>query len=88
MSHLLFIVDELHSLLASPLLNLPFQSGVIVILYVVVSASREVLSNLRPTIAVGLMEFKDAKVLLSSPLNLLDIWVQVIVPSETEEKLN
>ena len=58
------------------------------ILYVVVSASREVLSNFRPTIAVGLMEFKDAKVLLSSPLDLLDIWVQVIVPSETKEKLN
>ena len=61
--------------MASPLLNLPFQSGVIVILYVVVSASRKVLSNFRPTIAVGLMEFKDAKVLLSSPLNLLDIRV-------------
>ena len=58
------------------------------ILYVVVSASRKVLSNFRPTIAVGLMEFKDAKVLLSSPLYLLDIRVQVIVPSETEEKLN
>lgn len=46
LSHLLLMVNELHPLLPSSLLNLTFQSRVVVVLDMVVSASGKVLGNL------------------------------------------
>ena len=46
----------------------------------VVSSTREVLGNLGPSVSEFLMRFDDGPIFLFSPLVLLDVWVQVIVP--------
>ena len=50
------------------------------ILNVVVGPPREVLGDLGPAISQLFMSFDDHHVLLISPLVLLNVWVQVIVP--------
>lgn len=85
--HLLLLVNLLHSLLSCPLLDLPLQSRVVVILDVVVSAAREVLGNLRPTIAVLLVQLKDALVFGSRPLDFLDVGVQMVVPPKLSDRI-
>ena len=63
------------------LLELPLQSRVVVVLDVVICAPRQVLGDLRPPIAIDLMHRQDLLVLSWGPLHLLDIRVQMIVPS-------
>lgn len=82
LSQLLFVIDQLHPLLSRPLLDLPFQSRVIMVLNVVVCAAREVLGDLRPSISICLMELQDALVFGGRPLDLFDVGVEMIVPSE------
>ena len=53
------MIDELHTVLARPLLKLSFQSRVVMVLDVVVRASGQLLSNLRPTVAKDLVQLKD-----------------------------
>jgi hypothetical protein len=52
-----------------------------VVLNVVVSAPRQVLGDLRPSVAQFLMSLDDEHIFLLSPLVLLDVRVQVVVPS-------
>ena len=49
------MIDELHAVLARPLLKLTFQSRVVMVLDVVIRAAGQLLSNLRPTIAKDLV---------------------------------
>ena len=51
------------------------------VLNVVVSAPRQVFGDLRPSIAQFLMSLDDEHIFLLSPLVLLDVRVQVVVPS-------
>ena len=52
------------------------------VLDVVVSPALEVLGDFRPPVAVDLVALKDFVVFLCGPLELLDVWVQVVVPSK------
>lgn len=61
-------------------LHLAFQGRVKMIFNVVVSATGEVLGDLRPSVAQLLVSLNDEHVLLLGPLVLLDVRVQVIVP--------
>ena len=72
---LLFVIDQFHSLLSCPLLDLPFQRRIVMILDVVVCAAWQVLSDLRPPITIRLMELEDALVLRRRPLDFLNVWV-------------
>lgn len=82
------LADDIGSCLAwSVLLRVPlvqfhlsFQGGVETILYMVVCSSWEVLGNLGPFISKFLMRLNDGPIFLFSPLVLLYVWVQVIVP--------
>ena len=76
------MIDELHAVLARPLLKLTFQSRVVMVLDVVVRASGQLLSNLRPTIAKDLVQLKDKLVFMRRPLDLFDVWIEMIVPSK------
>lgn len=49
----------------------------------VVSSSRQKLCNLRPLVTILLVSLYNFVILLFGPLVLLDIWVQMIVPSLT-----
>lgn len=51
------------------------------VLDVVVGAAREFLRDLRPAVPVGLVQLQDEHVLLPGPLVLLDVGIQVVVPS-------
>ena len=51
------------------------------VLNVVISASRQVLCDLRPSVAQFLMSLDDEHIFLLRPLVLLDVRVQVVVPS-------
>ena len=51
------------------------------VLNVVISAPRQVLCNLRPTVAKFFMSLDDEHIFFLSPLVLLDVRVQVVVPS-------
>lgn len=48
---------------------------------VIVSAAREILGNLRPSIPKLFVSFNDEHVLLLCPLVLLDVRIEVVVPS-------
>ena len=65
----------------SLLLHLALQSRVIVVLDVVVSATREVFGDLRPLVAIDRVVFQYKTVLFFSPAIFLNLRVQVIVPS-------
>ena len=52
LTELLLLVDELHTVLARSLLQFTLQSGVVVILDMIVGATGKVLCNFRPPIAV------------------------------------
>ena len=54
------------------------------VLDVVVSASAQMLGDLRPSVPVRLMEFKNTLVLCNGPLDFLDVRVEVIVPSNKQ----
>ena len=51
------------------------------VLNVVISAPRQVLGDLRPSVAQFLMSLDDEHIFLLRPLVLLDVRVQVVVPS-------
>ena len=49
----------------------------------VVSPARQKLCYLRPLVTILLVGLNDSVILFFSPLVLLDIWVQMVVPSLT-----
>ena len=51
------------------------------ILNVIVCAPRKILSDLRPPISELLVSLNDKHIFFLSPLILLDVWIQMIVPS-------
>lgn len=51
------------------------------VLYVVIGAPGEFLGDLRPAIAVDLVQLQDHQIFLPGPLVLLDVRVQVVVPA-------
>ena len=51
------------------------------VLNVVISAPRQVLGDLRPSVAQFLMSLNDEHIFLLRPLVLLDVRIQVVVPS-------
>ena len=67
--------------LPSPLLHFPFKGRVIMVLNMIISPAFQVLGNLRPAVAVDPMVLEDFVVFFGRPLHLLDVWIQVIVPS-------
>ena len=52
------------------------------VLNMVIGAALQVLSNLRPAVAVDLVVLKDLIVLFEGPLHLFNVGIEVIVPSE------
>ena len=76
----LLAVDELHPLLAGSLLQLALESGVVMVLNVVVGTPWQMLGNLGPTVAVDLVKLKDLLVLLRGPLDFLDVGIEMVVP--------
>ena len=84
--NLFLLIDGLHTLLTSPLFNFAFQGRIIMVLDVVVRTAGQVLGNLRPAVAVDLMELKDTLILLEGPLDLFNVWIEMIVPSDTSKK--
>ena len=77
------MIDELHAVLARPLLKLAFQSRVIMVLDVIIGPAFEVFCNLRPAVTIDLVVFKDFVILFRRPFYLLDVRVQVVVPSKS-----
>ena len=75
------MIDELHAVLARPLLKLTFQSRVVMVLDVVIRAAGQLLSNLRPTIAKDLVQLEDELVFVRCPFDFFDVWIEMIVPS-------
>jgi len=61
-------------------LHPPLQCGIEVVFNVVVSATRQELSYLRPAVAESVVSLDDEVVFLFGPLVFLNIWVQVIMP--------
>ena len=51
------------------------------VLDVIIGPTFEVFCNLRPAITIDLVVFKDFIILFRSPFYLLDVRVQVVVPS-------
>ena len=81
------MIDELHAVLARPLLKLTFQSRVVMVLDVVIRASGQLLSNLRPTVAKDLVQLKDELVFVRRPLDFFDVWIKMIVPPKIMKKV-
>ena len=81
LTELLLAVDELHALLASPLLKLALQSRVVVILDVIVCAPRQMLGNFGPPVAVNFVQLENFLILFGRPFDLLDVRIQMVVPS-------
>ena len=80
LAKLLFVIDELHAVLAGPLLKLAFQSRIVVVLNVVIRAAGQLLGDLRPTIAKDLVQLKDGLVFMRCPLDFFDVRIEMIVP--------
>ena len=58
------------------------------VLNVIISAARQVLRDFTPAVPVDLVQLQNTFVLLLRPLDLLDIWVQMVVPpSQTQREL-
>jgi hypothetical protein len=74
-------IKTLDSGLARLLLELAAKCRVVVVLNVIVSPSWEVLGNFGPAIAVEGVVLQDERVLLLGPAVLLDLRVQVVMPS-------
>jgi hypothetical protein len=52
-----------------------------VILDGIVSAAIEVFGDLRPSIPQGLVSQKEQPLLVVAPVLLLDVWIEVVMPS-------
>ena len=78
---LLTLVKLFNFGLSGPLFHFPFKRRVIMVLNMIICPAFQVLGDLRPAVAVDLMVLEDFVVFFGSPLHLLDVWVQVIVPS-------
>ena len=78
---LLTLVKLFNFGLSGPLFHFPFKGRVIMVLNMIICPAFQVLGDLRPAVAVDLMVLEDFVVFFGSPLHLLDVWVQVIVPS-------
>ncbi len=51
------------------------------VLDVVVCAARKMLSDFTPAVSISHVQLQDKNVFLMGPLDFLDAWVQVVVPS-------
>ena len=78
---LLALVKLFNFGLSGPLFHFPFKGRVIMVLNMIICPAFQVLGDLRPPIAIDLMHRQDLLVLSWGPLHLLDIRVQMIVPS-------
>ena len=79
-SHILLnVVIAIHLMLNQ--FHLSFESGIIVVLNVVVCPARKELRDFRPSITKFSVSFDDKLIFFLSPLVLLDVRVQVVVPS-------
>ena len=78
---LLALVKLFNFSLSSPLFHFPFKGRVIMVLNMIISSAFQVLGNLRPAVAVDPMVLEDFVVFFGRPLHLLDVRIQVIVPS-------
>ena len=78
---LLALVKLFNFGLSGPLFHFPFKRRVIMVLNMIICPAFQVLGDLRPAVAVDLMVLEDFVVFFGSPLHLLDVWIQVIVPS-------
>ena len=77
----MFLVHLLDAVLASLGLDSALQSRIIMILDVVVRSPGQMLGNLRPLVSIDTVELENLLVLFGGPLHLLDVRVEVIVPS-------
>ena len=48
----------------------------------IICSAFQMLSYLGPTVAINFMVLKDLVILFDGPLHLLNVWVEVVVPSE------
>ena len=88
LSLLLLHTDKFHFLSTITLLDPTFERGVVMVLNVVISAARQVLRDFTPAVPVDLVQLQNTFVLLLRPLDLLDIWVQMVVPpTQTQREL-
>ncbi len=62
-------------------LHLAFQCRIEMVFYMIISSTREKLGDLRPPIPVLHVRFDDQVVFLFRPLVLLNIRIQMVVPS-------
>jgi len=77
----LTLVEALDAGLTGLLLHFSLERGVEVVLDVVVSAAREKLRDFRPSVAVLQVQVQNLLVFFFSPPVLLDVGVQMVVPS-------
>ena len=87
MAHFLIQADKLHLLLPVSLLETALQRRVVVVLDMVVRSAREVLRNFTPPVAIDLVQFKDSFILLGGPFNLLNVWVEMIMPPKRHAEM-
>ena len=78
---LLLSVKAFDLTLVTRLFHLPFECGIEMIFDVVIGATLEMLGNFRPSVAVLLMKSEDFLIFFLSPLVLLYVGVEVIVPA-------
>ena len=48
----------------------------------IICSAFQMLSNLGPAVAINFMVLKDLIVLFDGPLHLLNVWIEVVVPSK------
>lgn len=77
------LVEPFDACLARLLLHFAFECRVEVILYVVIGASIQKLSYLRPLVAVLHVQLQYFIVFLFTPSIFLDVWIQVVMPTLT-----
>ena len=80
------LVDGFHTLLAGSLLDFALESGVVMVLDVIICAAGEVLGDLGPAVTIDFVELKNSLVFLVSPLNLFNVWIEMIVPSKNQSR--
>ncbi len=58
------------------------------VLDVVVCAAGQMLGDLTPAVSISHVQLQDKIIFLMSPLDFLDAWVQVVVPSKMKKWSN
>ena len=75
-------------MLSCTLLQLSLESGIVVVLDVVVCAAGQMLGDLTPAVSISHVQLQDKTIFLVGPLDFLDAWVQVVVPSKMKKWSN